>query len=66
MTEVGPGVSEIRVHGPNEYRLLHVAKFKAGVDVLHTFVKRTRKTSRVDIDLATKRYRDLVAKRRKQ
>jgi len=37
-----------------------VAKFADAVYVLHCFQKKTQKTSRADLDLATKRYRDLV------
>lgn len=63
---VGHGVNEIRVHTGNEYRALYVAKFAESVYVLHVFEKKTRKTPKSDIDLASKRYRDLIAERREK
>lgn len=64
MATVGAGVNEIRVHGGREYRLLYVAKFAETVYVLHAFEKKARRTPKRDIDLAAKRYRDLMAERR--
>jgi len=64
MATVGAGVNEIRVHGGREYRVLYVAKFAETVYVLHAFEKKTRRTPKRDIDLAAKRYRDLMAERR--
>ena len=66
MRSVGHGVNEIRVHAGNEYRALYVAKFAESVYVLHVFEKKTRKTSKGDIDLASRRYRDLIAERREK
>jgi phage-related protein len=60
VTTVGPGVNEIRVHAKGEYRVLYVAKLAHAVYVLHAFAKKTRQTSKRDIDLATTRYRGLV------
>jgi phage-related protein len=64
MAGVGSGVNEIRVHLGGEYRVLYVARFAERVYVLHAFAKKTRRTSKRDVDLAAKRYRDLVAERR--
>lgn len=64
MATVGAGVNEIRVRGGREYRVLYVAKFAETVYVLHAFEKKTRRTPKRDIDLAAKRYRDLMAERR--
>jgi phage-related protein len=64
MSNVGPGVREIRVHTGLEHRVLHVAKFAEAVYVLHAFEKRTRKTPNHDLDLARQRFRALVAQRR--
>lgn len=47
-----------------EYRVLYVAKFAETVYVLHAFDKKTRRTPKRDIDLAAKRYRQLMAERR--
>jgi phage-related protein len=64
MAAVGSGVNEIRVHSAGEYRVLYVAKFAEWVYVLHAFAKKTRRTAKRDVDVAAKRYRDLVAERR--
>ena len=40
--------------------MIYVAKFEDSVYVLHCFQKKTQKTSKKDIDLATKRYKDLI------
>lgn len=66
MPTVGPGVNEIRVHAGNEYRVLYVAKFAETIYVLHAFEKKTRKTPKSDIDLTAKRYRGLMAERRRR
>lgn len=61
MTTVGQGVREIRIRDEvGAYRVIYVAKFADAVYVLHCFQKKTQKTSKTDIDLAAKRYRDLL------
>ncbi len=55
MSGVGPGVVELRVSGVMEYRVLYLARFAEAVYVLHAFAKRSRKTSRADIDLTRER-----------
>jgi phage-related protein len=57
---VGPGVTEVRVHAANEYRVFYVARLKPAIYVLHVFVKKTRRTSAADVALAKKRYRELL------
>ena len=66
MKTVGAGVKEIRIHAESGYRLLYVAKFAEAVYVLHGFEKKTRRTPKADIDLANKRYRDLLMERKKK
>ena len=66
MTTVGSGVREFRIHAEGEYRVLFVAKFVESVYVLHAFAKKTRKTSKQDLDLATVRFRAVLAERRRQ
>jgi phage-related protein len=61
---VGAGVIEIRVHAEGEYRVFYVAKFEDAVHVLHVFVKKTRKASSLDVELAKKRYRELLERRK--
>ncbi|MEI6986966.1 MAG: type II toxin-antitoxin system RelE/ParE family toxin [Rhodospirillaceae bacterium] len=61
MAMVGPGVREIRVRDESgAYRVLYVAKFGDAVYVLHCFQKKNQATSQPDIDLATKRYGDVI------
>ena len=58
---VGQGVKEIRIRDASgAFRALYVAKFADAVYVLHCFQKKSEKTSKADIDLAAKRYRDLL------
>ena len=58
---VGVGVQEIRVWDESgTYRLLYVAKFEEAVYMLHVFEKRSQKTVKGDIQLATGRYTDLL------
>lgn len=63
MPSVGPGVREIRIHSGNEYRVLFIASFEEGVYVLHSFVKKTQKTSRADIDIGRARCAELMQSR---
>ncbi|MCW5237709.1 type II toxin-antitoxin system RelE/ParE family toxin [Verminephrobacter eiseniae] len=60
MNTVGQGVKEIRIRdAAGAFRVVYVAKFADAVYVLHCFQKKTEKTSKIDLDLARKRYRDL-------
>jgi len=59
MQVVGSGVKEIRIHILGEWRIIYVAKHQEAVYVLHAFQKKTRKTSRQDIDLARQRYKQI-------
>lgn len=61
MNTVGQGVKEIRVRDSDgAFRVIYVAKFADAVYVIHCFQKKTQKTNKADIDLASKRYRDLL------
>ncbi len=64
MSTVGPGANEIRVYAGNEYRVIYIAKFPEAVYVLHAFEKKTRQTPKQDIELAARRYRELLNSRR--
>ena len=58
MPTVGSGACEIRVRDEaGAFRVIYVAKFENAVYVLHSFQKKTRKTSRADLELARERYR---------
>lgn len=55
MQSVGPGVKEMRIHVLGEWRVIYIAKLSDAVYVLHAFQKKTRKTSKNDVELARKR-----------
>ena len=59
MSSIGRGVKEIRIHVLGEWRIIYVAKFEDAVYVLHSFQKKTQKTSQHDIEIARKRYRQI-------
>ena len=66
MRDVGPGVSEIRVHDGNEYRVFFVARLEEAVYVLHCFEKKTQKTRQADIQMGQRRYRVLLERRKNE
>jgi phage-related protein len=60
MNTVGQGVKEIRIRDAvGAFRIIYVAKLADAIHVLHCFQKKTANTSKADLDLAAKRYRDL-------
>ena len=61
MPTIGRGVNEIRIRDQaGVFRVIYVAKFADAVYILHCFQKKEQKTSRHDIEVATKLYADLV------
>lgn len=61
MNTVGQGVREIRIRDETgAFRVIYVAKFADVIYVLHCFQKKTQATSKADLELAMKRYRDLM------
>jgi phage-related protein len=61
MNTVGRGAKGIRIRDEaGAFRVLCLAKFADAVYVLHCFQKKTGKTSKADVELAAKRYRDLL------
>lgn len=60
MKTVGPGVREIRIRDESgAYRVIYLASLPDRIAVLHAFQKKTQATPERDIDLATKRLREL-------
>ena len=59
MPSIGRGVKEIRIHVLGEWRVIYAARFEDAVHVLHSFQKKTRKTSQHDIEIARKRYKQI-------
>src|SRR5436190_18077194 len=63
MPDVGPGVNEIRERDrAGTFRVIYVARFDEAIYVLHAFQKKTAKTSRLDMEVARRRYRLIGAK----
>ncbi len=61
MPIIGQGVREIRIRDAvGAFRIIYVAKFDNAIYVLHCFQKKTQKTSKMDLTLAEKRYRELT------
>ena len=61
MPSIGKGVEEIRVWDESgTYRVIYTARLSEMVYVLHLFQKKTQTTSKRDIELASKRYAELL------
>lgn len=61
MSTIGPGVQEIRIRdAQGAFRVIYIARFAHAVYVLHCFQKKTQKTSKHDLDLATRRLKELT------
>ena len=58
---VGSGVKEIRISDDgNAFRVMYVAKFLDKIYVLHSFQKKTQKTSKKDITISKTRYKTII------
>jgi len=61
MPTIGKGVEEIRVWDDSGiYRVIYTARLADAVYVLHTFQKKMPATAKSDIELASKRYAELI------
>jgi phage-related protein len=64
MNSVGASVREIRIRDAEGiFRMMYVASFADAIYVLHCFQKKTHKTSQADIELAKRRYKELMWER---
>ena len=64
MKSIGPGVAELRLRdSTGAYRVIYAAKFAEAVYVLHSFEKKSQKTSSQDLEVARTRYRSLLRQR---
>ncbi|GMR22795.1 MAG: hypothetical protein BMS9Abin37_1169 [Acidobacteriota bacterium] len=60
MKTVGRGVRELRARDRNnQYRTMYVVKKRDEIIVLHSFVKKSKTTSKTDIKVATERLKAL-------
>jgi phage-related protein len=58
---IGKGVEEIRAWDESgTYRVVYTARLLEVVYILHAFQKKTQATSKRDIELASKRYSELI------
>ena len=61
MNTVGSGVCEIRIRESDGiFRVIYVAKLEDAIYILHCFQKKSQKTSQEDLELATRRYKELL------
>lgn len=61
MPEIGKGVEEIRVREESGiYRVIYTARLADAIYVLHAFQKKTMQTSKQDIEIAAKRFKQLI------
>ena len=60
MPVIGNGVEEIRVsNSSGAYRVIYLARQPEAVYVLHAFQKKTQATSKKDLEIAKRRFRQL-------
>ncbi|MGH8686894.1 MAG: type II toxin-antitoxin system RelE/ParE family toxin [Burkholderiales bacterium] len=57
---IGPGVSELRAQVGGAFRVIYLTRMHDAVYVLHAFQKKTRKTGRLDLELARRRLKNLL------
>lgn len=62
---VGVGAIELVENGRPAYRTVYVAKFDQTVYILHSFTKTTNGVDRKAMATAKKRYKDMMAERKK-
>ena len=61
MPSIGKGVEEIRIWDDSgTFRVIFTARLKDAVYVLHAFQKKTRATAKRDIEIAQRRYAELI------
>jgi phage-related protein len=61
MPTIGKGVWEVRITDEaGQFRVIYIAKLKDALYVLHCFQKKTQKTSAKDLELSSKRLRELL------
>ena len=61
MPSIGKGVEEIRMlDDTGTYRVVYTARLAAAVYVLHAFQKKMQVTAKRDIELAKKRFTELM------
>ena len=60
----GPGIFEVvEDHRGDTFRAVYTVRFAGVVYVLHAFQKKSRKTSKADVDVARTRYGSVIRER---
>jgi len=60
LNTVGKGIREIRIkEASGHYRVVYLASLEIAVYILHAFQKKTKRTRKIDIDLARKRLKEI-------
>ncbi len=63
MGTIGPGVREIRIRDTaGAFRVIYIATLRDAVYILHAFQKKAQATPKRDVELAGKRYLELMGK----
>ena len=60
VSQVGPGVREIRVQDRGQFRVIYVAKFEDAIYVLHAFQKKAQQIRKTDMDSARREYQSVL------
>ena len=64
LQNIGAGIREIRIsEDGNIFRVIYVTKFADKIYVLHSFQKKTQKTSPKDINIVKIRYNSIVGEK---
>jgi len=61
MTSIGAGVREIRVRErTGAFRVVYIAALADAIYVPHCFQKKSQRTARTDLDIARRRFKELM------
>lgn len=64
MPDIGKGVEELRVRdATGAYRVIYTARLANAIYVLHAFQKKTQRTAPVNVELARKRFKQVMRER---
>lgn len=64
LPSIGSGVKELRIRVSGAFRVIYVASFEEAIYVLHAFQKKSNKMARKDVEVASRRFRALVAEKK--
>jgi phage-related protein len=64
MPTIGKGVEELRVRdATGAWRVIYTARLSDAVYVLHAFQKKSQRTARANIEVAQKRFKQMMSRR---